>query len=46
MLAAVEVTVEKKAELQRLHWSLNPFQLGREIERQKKEIEGRRLLRA
>jgi hypothetical protein len=45
VLAALEVTVEKQAELKRLHASLNPFQLGREIERQKKEIEARRLLR-
>jgi hypothetical protein len=43
---AAEVTAEKKAPLQQLHGSLNPFQLGREIERQKKEIEARRLLRA
>jgi hypothetical protein len=44
VLAAGEVTAAKKAELQRLHASLNPFQLGREIQRQKKEIEARRLL--
>src|SRR5206468_11652107 len=46
VLVAAEVSAEKKAELQRLHGSLNPFQLGREIERQKKVIEARRLLRA
>ncbi len=46
VLAAAEVTAEKKAELQTLHARLNPFQLGREIERQKKEIEERRLPRA
>ena len=46
VLAAAEVTAEKKAQLQTLHASLNPFQLGREIERQKKEIEARRLRRA
>ena len=46
VLVAAEVIAEKKAELQRLHGSLNPFQLGREIERQKKVIEARRLLRA
>jgi len=46
VLAAAEVSAEKKAELQGLHGSLNPFQLGREIERQKKAIEARRLLRA
>ena len=45
VLAASEVTAKKKTELRRLHGSLNPFQLGREIERQKKEIEARRLLR-
>jgi hypothetical protein len=44
VLAAEEVTAVKKAELQKLHASLNPFQLSREIERQKKEIEARRLL--
>jgi hypothetical protein len=46
VLAATEVTAAKKAALRSLHRSLNPFQLGREIERQKKEIEARRLLRA
>ena len=45
VLAAAEVTEEKKGQLQQLHGRLNPFQLGREIERQKKEIEARRLLR-
>ena len=45
VLLAAEVTAEKKAELKTLHASLNPFQLGREIERQKKEIEARRLRR-
>ena len=46
VLAAAEVTAEKKVELKILHARLNPFQLGREIERQKKEIEARRLRRA
>ena len=46
VLAATEGTAEKKAQLQTLHARLNPFQLGREIERQKKEIEARRLRRA
>lgn len=46
VLSATEVTAAKKSELRRLHGSLNPFQLGREIERQKKEIEAQRLLRA
>ena len=46
VLAAAEVTAAKKAELKTLHAGLNPFQLGREIERQKKEIQARRLRRA
>jgi hypothetical protein len=46
VLKAREVTAAKKAQLRAEHVSLNPFQLGREIERQKKEIEARRLLRA
>lgn len=46
VLAAAEVTAAKKAELRRLHGSLNPFQLGREIERQKQAIAARRLWRA
>lgn len=46
VLLAAEVSAAKKAELKILHASLNPFQLGREIERQKKEIAARRLLRA
>lgn len=45
VLASAEVGAAKKAELRRLHESLNPFQLAREIERQKREIEARRLLR-
>lgn len=44
VLQAREVSAEKKTQLQALHARLNPFQLGREIERQKKEIEARRLL--
>lgn len=46
VLLAKEVSAQKKVELQALHAQLNPFQLGREIERQKKEIEARRLLAA
>ena len=46
VLAAREVSAQKKAQLRALHARLNPFQLGREIERQKKEIEARRSLRA
>lgn len=46
VLVAAEVSAPKKAQLEALHASLNPFQLGREIERQKKEIEARRLLAA
>ena len=44
VLLAGEVSAEKKAQLKRLHAQLNPFQLGREIERQKREIEAQRLL--
>lgn len=44
VLLAQEVSAEKKAELKELHAQLNPFQLGREIERQKKQIAARRLL--
>jgi hypothetical protein len=39
VLAAAEVSLEKKKELTQLHQRLNPFQLAREIERQKKQIE-------
>lgn len=46
VLLAQEVGAQKKAELKALHGRLNPFALGREIERQKKEIEARRLLAA
>lgn len=44
VLLAHEVSPEKKTQLQRLHAQFNPFQLGREIEGQKKEIAARRLL--
>jgi hypothetical protein len=44
VLAAQEVTVEKKHELTSIHQQLNPFQLAREIERHKKQIETIRLL--
>lgn len=43
VLAAPQVTAQKKTELQALHARLNPFQLHRDIERQKKEIEAVRL---
>ena len=46
VLAAPQVTAEKKTELKTLHGRLNPFQLHRDIERQKKEIEVQRLFRA
>lgn len=46
VLLAQEVSGAQKAQLQTLHARLNPFQLGREIERQKKEIEARRLFAA
>ena len=40
------MTEEKKTELQALHARLNPFQLHRDIERQKKQIAARRLFQA
>jgi hypothetical protein len=46
VLAAEEVSLEKKKELTQLHQRLNPFQLAREIERQKKRIEQCRSLEA
>ena len=46
VLAAPQVSVEKKEALQTLHTRLNPFQLHRDIERQKKEIEANRLFQA
>lgn len=44
VVQAREVSPEKKRELQQVHEHLNPFQLTREIERQKKEIHQQRLL--
>jgi hypothetical protein len=44
LLTAEEVSAEKKNELQAVHRALNPFQLTREIERQKKKINAVRLL--
>jgi hypothetical protein len=46
VLAAPEVSAAKKAELRTLHARLNPFALGREIEKQKKVIDRQRLLGA
>lgn len=46
VLAAAEVTKEKKEQLSREHGRLNPFQLHRDIERQKKQIEALRLFPA
>ena len=46
VLAAPQVTEEKKTQLKRAHARLNPFQLSRDIERQKKEIEANRLSKA
>jgi len=46
VLAASEVTPVRKAPLQELHKQLNPFALGREVERQKKAINAQRQLRA
>jgi hypothetical protein len=41
-----EVTDDTKAKLQQLHTKLNPFQLQRDIEQQKQQIEKQRLLKA
>lgn len=46
VLAAAAVTKEKKEQLRQAHETLNPFQLSRDIERQKKQIEARRLISA
>jgi hypothetical protein len=46
VMAAKEVTPETKVQLQQLHGQLNPFQLQRDIHRQKQRIEARRLLEA
>jgi hypothetical protein len=46
VLAATEVSAEEKTRLQALHTQLNPFQLGRDIETQKRRIEARRRLQA
>ena len=46
VLATPAVPQPKKAELRALHGRLNPFQLAREVERQKQVIEAQRLLRA
>lgn len=44
VLAAQEVLPEKKAQLKALHQQINPFQLIRDIEKQKKRIDAHRLL--
>jgi len=44
VLAAAEVTRAKKKELRQLHQSLNPMALGRQIEKEKNQIERCRLL--
>jgi hypothetical protein len=46
VLLAGEVTAAKKAELKGLHGRLNPFQLAREVERQKQAVEAQRLIGA
>lgn len=46
VIAAAEVSVETKTKLKLLHGGLNPFQLARDIERQKKQINALRLLQA
>ena len=43
VLEAEQVTPVRKAELRALHAQLNPFQLARDVERRKKEIEANRL---
>jgi len=43
VLAAAEVSAPKKAELQKLHLSLNPLALAWQIEREKRQIEKCRL---
>ncbi len=45
VLAAQEVCPAKKAQLRKLHEQLNPFALAREVEQQKKTINGQRLLK-
>jgi hypothetical protein len=45
VLAAAQVSPAKKTQLRALHEKLNPFALAREVERQKKAINLRRLLR-
>lgn len=44
VLAATEVRAARKKELRALHDQLNPFALGRQIEREKKVINAQRLL--
>lgn len=46
VLAADQLSEEKKLELKAQHARLNPFQLSRDIERQKKQIEALRLTKA
>lgn len=46
VLAAAEVRAAEKARLKALHATLNPFQLGRDIERQQQPIEAQRRLTA
>ncbi len=45
VLLAQEVSPAQKAQLRALHEQLNPFALAREVERQKKAINGQRLLK-
>lgn len=46
VLAAPQVAAQKKAQLRQEMARLNPFQLSRDIERQKQEIDAARLLGA
>jgi hypothetical protein len=46
VLQSQEVSAQKRHELEQTHHRLNPFQLARDIERHKKEINQQRLLHA
>lgn len=45
LLASPRVSAQTKKELVTLHAQLNPFQMARDIEKQKKQIEAHRLMR-
>lgn len=46
VMSSAEASASAKHALKKLHGTLNPFQLTRDIERQKKQIEAQRILRA